>query len=85
MSRVVDVPDLVARARSGEPRAVARLISLVEDASPHLRDVAAALAQTHRAGAGRRPHRLARRRQVHDDLAAFTALRRKELRVGVLS
>ncbi|SDC01154.1 LAO/AO transport system kinase [Geodermatophilus telluris] len=42
--RHVDVPDLVARARDGEARAVARLISLVEDASPLLREVAAALA-----------------------------------------
>ncbi|WP_369253630.1 methylmalonyl Co-A mutase-associated GTPase MeaB [Geodermatophilus amargosae] len=42
--RAVDVPDLVARARDGEARAVARLISLVEDASPVLREVAAALA-----------------------------------------
>jgi LAO/AO transport system ATPase len=42
--RAVDVPDLVARARDGDARAVARLISLVEDASPALRDVAAALA-----------------------------------------
>ncbi|MEO9323544.1 methylmalonyl Co-A mutase-associated GTPase MeaB [Nocardioides sp. C4-1] len=42
--RRVDVPDLVARARGGEPRAVARLISLVEDASPALREVMAALA-----------------------------------------
>ncbi|MGY1693287.1 methylmalonyl Co-A mutase-associated GTPase MeaB [Geodermatophilus sp. SYSU D00814] len=41
--RAVDVPDLVARARDGEARAVARLISLVEDAGPALRDVAAAL------------------------------------------
>ncbi|HLZ37339.1 MAG TPA: methylmalonyl Co-A mutase-associated GTPase MeaB [Mycobacteriales bacterium] len=40
----MDVPDLVDRARRGEPRAVARLISLVEDASPLLRDVMAALA-----------------------------------------
>jgi LAO/AO transport system kinase len=40
----VDVPDLVARARGGEPRAVARLISLVEDESPVLREVTAALA-----------------------------------------
>ena len=38
------VPDLVARAREGDPRAVARLISLVEDASPLLREVMAALA-----------------------------------------
>ena len=42
--RGVDVPDLVARARGGEPRAVARLISLVEDQSPALREVTAALA-----------------------------------------
>ena len=42
--RPVDVPELVERARAGEARAVARLISLVEDASPALRDVAAALA-----------------------------------------
>ena len=42
--RRVDVPDLVARARGGEPRAVARLISLVEDESPALREVTAALA-----------------------------------------
>jgi LAO/AO transport system kinase len=37
------VDDLVARARDGEPRAVARLISLVEDESPLLREVTAAL------------------------------------------
>ncbi|MDP2774086.1 MAG: methylmalonyl Co-A mutase-associated GTPase MeaB [Nocardioides sp.] len=37
------VPDLVARARDGEARAVARLISLVEDESPLLREVMAAL------------------------------------------
>ena len=39
-----DVGDLVTRARAGEPRAVARLISLVEDESPLLREVTAALA-----------------------------------------
>ena len=38
------VRDLVERARSGDPRAVARLISLVEDASPLLREVAEQLA-----------------------------------------
>ncbi len=38
------VPDLVERARSGDARAVARLISLVEDASPLLREVMAGLA-----------------------------------------
>ncbi|MGH8825925.1 MAG: methylmalonyl Co-A mutase-associated GTPase MeaB, partial [Jiangellaceae bacterium] len=43
-SRVIDAaPDLVDRARQGDPRAVARLISLVEDASPALREVMAAL------------------------------------------
>lgn len=40
----MDVPDLVERAREGQTRAVARLISLVEDASPRLREVAEALA-----------------------------------------
>ena len=39
-----DVPELVAQAREGRPRAVARLISLVEGASPQLREVMAALA-----------------------------------------
>jgi GTPase len=38
------VADLVERARAGDPRAVARLISLVEDASPLLREVAERLA-----------------------------------------
>ena len=38
------VPDLVARARAGEARAVARLVSLVEGGSPQLREVMAALA-----------------------------------------
>ncbi|MDT0572367.1 methylmalonyl Co-A mutase-associated GTPase MeaB [Streptomyces sp. DSM 3412] len=39
-----DVPALVAQAREGRPRAVARLISLVEGASPQLREVMEALA-----------------------------------------
>ncbi|ARX86474.1 methylmalonyl Co-A mutase-associated GTPase MeaB [Streptomyces alboflavus] len=39
-----DVPSLVTQAREGRPRAVARLISLVEGASPQLREVMAALA-----------------------------------------
>jgi LAO/AO transport system kinase len=42
--RTADVPALVAGAREGDARSVARLISLVEDASPALREVAAALA-----------------------------------------
>jgi LAO/AO transport system kinase len=39
-----DVPSLVAKARDGDARSVARLISLVEDASPLLREVMAGLA-----------------------------------------
>ncbi|WP_445258032.1 methylmalonyl Co-A mutase-associated GTPase MeaB [Nocardioides aurantiacus] len=39
-----DVPTLVEKARSGDARSVARLISLVEDASPLLREVMAGLA-----------------------------------------
>lgn len=41
--RVPDVAELVARAREGDARSVARLISLVEDASPLLREAMAAL------------------------------------------
>ncbi|WP_436773117.1 methylmalonyl Co-A mutase-associated GTPase MeaB [Yinghuangia sp. YIM S09857] len=44
MARRTDVAELVAQARGGQARAVARLISLVEDASPLLREVMAALA-----------------------------------------
>jgi LAO/AO transport system kinase len=42
--RTVDVSELVERAGTGDPRAVARLVSLVEDASPALREVMTALA-----------------------------------------
>ncbi|MBW9206564.1 methylmalonyl Co-A mutase-associated GTPase MeaB [Mumia sp. zg.B53] len=42
--RTVAVGELVQRATGGDPRAVARLISLVEDASPLLPEVSAALA-----------------------------------------
>jgi LAO/AO transport system kinase len=41
---MVDVATLVEEARKGRPRSVARLISLVEGASPQLREVMAALA-----------------------------------------
>jgi LAO/AO transport system kinase len=44
MTRRPDVPGLLAAARAGQPRAVARLISLVEDDDPALPEVAAALA-----------------------------------------
>ena len=39
-----DVAALVEAARAGRVRAVARLVSLVEDGDPRLREVAAALA-----------------------------------------
>ena len=38
------VPELVRGARDGDPRSVARLISLVEDHSPLLREAMTALA-----------------------------------------
>ncbi|GAA0668682.1 methylmalonyl Co-A mutase-associated GTPase MeaB [Kitasatospora atroaurantiaca] len=41
---MIDVPTLVEQAREGRPRAVARLITLVENAAPELREVMAALA-----------------------------------------
>ena len=41
---MTDVAELVERARGGEPRAVARLISLVEDGSGQLREAMALLA-----------------------------------------
>ncbi|MDP9823805.1 methylmalonyl Co-A mutase-associated GTPase MeaB [Nocardioides massiliensis] len=44
MTRAGSVPELVTAARTGQVRAVARLISLVEDASPLLREAMAALA-----------------------------------------
>ncbi|MFI5490896.1 methylmalonyl Co-A mutase-associated GTPase MeaB [Actinoplanes sp. NPDC051859] len=43
-ARSRDVPTLVASARDGDPRAVARLISMVENGDPKLAEVAAALA-----------------------------------------
>ncbi|WP_328461799.1 methylmalonyl Co-A mutase-associated GTPase MeaB [Actinoplanes sp. NBC_00393] len=44
MTRFGDVPTLVAKARDGDPRSVARLISLVENGDPALPEVAAAMA-----------------------------------------
>ena len=68
------------------PRSVARLISLVEDASPALREVAAALAAAHRPRAGARADRLARCRQVDDDDGAGAgAARRPASGSGVLA
>jgi LAO/AO transport system kinase len=79
------VSDLVAAAEEGSPRAVARLISLVEDAAPELRSVMAALApKTGRAriigltgspGVGKST----------STAALVTAFRARGLRVGVLA
>jgi LAO/AO transport system kinase len=44
LRRDASAAELVEAARAGDPRAVARLISLVEDANPRLREVAAELA-----------------------------------------
>ena len=85
MARTVDVPDLVSRARQGQPRAVARLISLVEDAHPALREVMAALAPhtgqayviglTGSPGVGKST----------STSALVQAFRARDLRVGVLA
>jgi LAO/AO transport system kinase len=81
----VNVEDLVAAAEEGSPRAVGRLISLVEDAAPELRTVMAALApKTGRAriigltgspGVGKST----------STAALVTAFRQRGLRVGVLA
>ncbi|HEX6497709.1 MAG TPA: methylmalonyl Co-A mutase-associated GTPase MeaB [Micromonosporaceae bacterium] len=44
LRRSRDIPTLVTRAREGDPRAVARLVTLVEDGDPALPELAAALA-----------------------------------------
>lgn len=44
MARTFDLERLVADARQGDPRSVGRLITLVEDGSPLLRDLMSALA-----------------------------------------
>jgi LAO/AO transport system kinase len=80
-----DVPELVKKARSGDARSVARLISLVEDASPLLREVMAGLAPyagnaqvvglTGSPGVGKST----------STAALVTALREQDKRVGVLA
>ena len=83
MSR--NVEDLIAAAEEGSPRAVGRLISLVEDAAPELRTVMVALApKTGRAriigltgspGVGKST----------STAALVTAFRARGVRVGVLA
>ena len=83
--RDVDVPTLVEQARAGRPRALARLITLVENAHPALREVMAALApHTGRA----RVLGLTGSPGVGKSTATsmlVTALRARDLRVGVLA
>jgi LAO/AO transport system kinase len=83
--RAGDVADLVERARGGEPRAVARLISLVEDRSPQLREVSAALTplvgRAHLVGITGSPGV----GKSTSTSALVTALRAQGRRVGVLA
>jgi LAO/AO transport system kinase len=83
--RAPSVPELVERARGGDARAVARLVSLVEDASPLLRPVMTELAPhtsaavvvgvTGSPGVGKST----------TTSALVTAYRSRGLRVGVLA
>ncbi|HEX7738604.1 MAG TPA: methylmalonyl Co-A mutase-associated GTPase MeaB [Marmoricola sp.] len=81
----VDVPALVESARGGDARSVARLISLVEDASPALRDVMAALApysgNAHVVGLTGSPG-VGKSTSTN---ALVTELRKQDKRVGVLA
>ena len=45
MARTADLDELVERARAGEPRSVGRLITLVEDGAPQLRELMSRLAR----------------------------------------
>src|SRR6195952_4742350 len=80
-----DVSALVEKARSGDPRSVARLISLVEDASPLLREVMAGLApyagNAHVVGLTGSPGG----GKSTSAAAIVTALREQDKRVGVLA
>ncbi len=44
MARTADLDELIERARAGDPRSVGRLITLVEDGAPQLRELMARLA-----------------------------------------
>jgi len=81
----IHVDELVEAARAGHPRAVARLISLVEDAAPALREVMAALAphtgQAHVVGLTGAPG-VGKSTTTSDLVAAYRA---QGQRVGVLA
>ena len=84
-SRATAVPELVERARAGEPRAVARLISAVEDRSTSAREISAALApltgRAHVVGITGSPGV----GKSTSTSALVTALRQQGARVGVLA
>ncbi|UUV29739.1 methylmalonyl Co-A mutase-associated GTPase MeaB [Amycolatopsis roodepoortensis] len=81
----LDIDELVGRARDGVPRAIARLLSLVEDAHPRLPEVSAKL--TPHTGNARvvgltGPPGVGKSTSTS---ALLTALRARGLRVGVLA
>ena len=81
----IDVDSLVGRAAQGDARAVARLLSIVEDAAPQARDVAVALAplagRAHVVGITGSPGV----GKSTTTSAIVTCLRARGLRVGVLA
>jgi len=82
------VPDLVSRARAGDARAVARLISLVEDESPLLREVMAEICSRGPAGSQAQVVGITGSPGVGKSTstnALVTELRRTGKRVGVLA
>ena len=85
MTAPLDLDDLVGRARDGQPRAVARLLSLVEDAHPRVAEIARAL--TPHTGRARvigltGPPGVGKSTSTS---ALLTALRAEGKRVGVLA
>ena len=84
------VPELVEKARSGDARSVARLISLVEDASPLLREVMAGLAPYAGSASGSGAHVIGLTGspgvgKSTSTAALVTAFREQDKRVGVLA
>lgn len=81
----LSVQELVSRARKGEPRAVARLISWVEDGSPALPEVMAELAESsgtaHVVGLTGAPGV----GKSTTTSALVAALRKRDVRVGVIA
>jgi LAO/AO transport system kinase len=80
----------VEKARSGDARSVARLISLVEDASPLLREVMAGLAPYAGAASGSGAHVIGLTGspgvgKSTSTAALVSALRKQDKRVGVLA